>query len=192
MARNNALSSSIDPVGDGGGIGPIDPKAWVDIVYRRNNEQVFRVCMRFAAGDRAWALDRTQDVFMRLLQKAETVQARGDPMGWLYRVAVNTCCMHLRKRNVASRFLAVLGLQPRLVAPSAEATFRSERAVSEVEQSIADLAPNERAVMVLMHLDNRTQSETASLLGISQGQVSKLHAKAVSALRAREWDVDDA
>lgn len=190
MMRNNAADLRIDSMDEGGGA--IDAKGWVHEVYCRYDEQVFRVCMRFANGDRAWALDCTQDVFLRLLVKADTVRAQGEPMAWLYRVAVNVCCMKLRRRSVAGRFLALLQARPAATSPSAETQFRAERAATEAEQAIAGLPVNQRAVMVLMHLDNKTQTETAELLGISQGQVSKLRAKAVQTLRQHDWDLDDA
>ena len=43
--------------------------------------------------------------------------------------------------------------------------------------------------MVLVYLEGHSQNEVASLLGLSKGQISKLHKRALDTLRAREWDV---
>ena len=46
------------------------------------------------------------------------------------------------------------------------------------------------AVMVMVHLEQKSQTETAELLGLSKGQVSKLHSRALAHLRQREWNID--
>jgi RNA polymerase sigma-70 factor (ECF subfamily) len=162
---------------------------WFDEVYRAHAESVFRVCRRFSGGDRDWAKDRMHDVFIKLLERADQVREVGDPGGWLYRVSVRTCFMELRRKR---RFSGVLGAlmgvsdEPSL---GPERLARARRDVGELEAALADLPPKERAVVVLVHLEEKSQTEAAELLELSKGQVSKLHSRAMAKLRAREWDV---
>ncbi len=68
-----------------------------DELYRKHHDAVFRACLRFAAGDRDWAMDRTHDVFVTLAREVDALRDASDLGGWLYRVAVNTCLMDLRR-----------------------------------------------------------------------------------------------
>jgi RNA polymerase sigma-70 factor, ECF subfamily len=187
VTRNNRSQQSIDP--DTRLKRDVEKKAWVEAVYRQHCQRVFRTCLRFSGNDRQWAHDRTHEVFAKLLEKIDVVREREDPGGWLYRVAVNTCFLALRRGRITTRVLAALHLETKTAAPAASG---KERMTTAVENAIAGLPAEERAVMTLLHLDNHTQAQAAELLGMSQGQVSKLRARAVKALRQQEWDVSDA
>ena len=162
---------------------------WGEDIYRRYCQRVFRTCLRFAGSDREWAYDRTHDVFMKFFENIESVQNRKDPGGWLYRVAVNTCFAALRRERIAKGFLGALRLRPTSTGVSSEITFQAKRTISALETAIHALPTPQRAVVVLMHLDDKTQTETAKLLGMSQGQVSKLHSRAMATLKRQEWDL---
>ncbi len=164
-------------------------EAQLDALFRRHLDDVLRTCLRFAAGDRQWALDRTQDVFVRLAEELPSLRDVDDLGGWLYRVATNACLMALRRergwRRVADRLMQALPGR----APSAERQARAERDVSAVEADIAALPARERAVMSLVYFDGKSQSEVAAVLGMSKGQISKLHSRALAKLKARDWEV---
>lgn len=52
-----------------------------------------------------------------------------------------------------------------------------------LKQACARLVPRERAIVVLRFLQEKTQAEVAEVLGISQGQVSRLEKRVLQALR---------
>ncbi len=165
---------------------------WLDAVYRTYNQKVFRTCLRFAAGDRQWAHDRAQDAFVKLVDVIDTVRDRQDPGGWLYRVAVNTCLMSLRRRTLTSRVLSAVRVIAGPLMDEPEPRLRAQRALSELETFIAELPPKERAIMVLVYVEQKSQTEAGEILGLSKGQISKLHARAIAKLKARSWELDDA
>jgi DNA-directed RNA polymerase specialized sigma24 family protein len=61
----------------------------LEAAYRTHSDYVFGVCLKFAGGDRNWALDRTHDVFLRLHDNLTTLRLDEDLRPWLRKVAVN-------------------------------------------------------------------------------------------------------
>ncbi len=161
-----------------------DRLAWFDEAYRAHRDAVFRTCMRFAAGDRAWAMDRTHDVFVKLAESIDTVQGTDDPGGWLYRVSVNTCFMAIRRRGIWQRISDTLSGSTERTSPSAHGQIEARQVLGRFEQALLALPPKQRAVVVLVELEGKSQKEAAELLTLSKGQVSKLRTRALEALKA--------
>jgi len=158
-----------------------------DEMYREHAQMVFRTCLRFAAGERQWALDRMQDVFVKLGRNIDSVQ--DNPGGWLYRVAVNECFMAMRRQKTWGRVKDTLFADEPITARSPEPDVEARQALGRLSQALQALPAKQRAVMVLVYLEGRSQNEAATLLGLSKGQVSKLHKRALETLREREWDI---
>jgi len=169
-----------------------DRQAWLEDVFRRHNERVFRTCLRFAAGDRDWALDRTGEVFMKLTERSDAVQQRDDPGGWLYKVAVTTCYMELRRERTWGRLRGVFAAAQDDTAPGPAGRVHARAALEAIEPVLRALPAKQRAVTVLVDVEGKSQNDAAALLGLSKGQVSKLHAKTRRQLRERGWTVNDA
>ena len=165
---------------------------WLDELFRKHQQDVFRTCLRFAAGDREWALDRSQEVFVTLAQSLGKLGELEDLGGWLYRVSVNACLMELRRekgwRRIVNNWMAH---EPEHV-PSAESQVQARKDVSELELALKSLPTTERALMVLVYLDGKSQSEAAKQLGFSKGYVSKLHKRALARLESMDWEVGGA
>lgn len=161
---------------------------WLEEAYRDHSERIFRTCLKFGLGDRDWAKDRTHEVFLKLAERVGEVQSQDDPGGWLYRVAVNECFMTLRRAKTSNRLLSMLGIEERM-APSVDRAVQAKRDLSSLGAALSKLPAKQRAVMVMVHLEGRTQAEAATLLSLSKGQISKLHKKAMTALAARDWEV---
>jgi RNA polymerase sigma factor (sigma-70 family) len=158
-----------------------------DEMYREHAQMVFRTSLRFAAGERQWALDRMQDVFVKLARNIDTVQE--NPGGWLYRVAVNECFMAMRRQKTWGRVKDTLFADEPIMARSPEPDVEAREALGRLSHELEQLPAKQRAVMVLVYLEGRSQNEAANLLDLSKGQVSKLHKRALDTLRQREWDV---
>lgn len=160
-----------------------------DVLYRRHYVEVFRVCLKFATGDRAWALDRTHDVFLRLAEELPRLRDTDDLGGWIYRVAVNTCYMDLRRGRIWQKIADRLRRATGKVEPSAEPAVQSRRDIAALEGAIRSLPAKERSLITLVLLGGKSQAEAASLLGMSRGYASKLHQRAMKLLDALDWEV---
>lgn len=67
-------------------------------LFEMHKKRVYSLCM-LMTGDVAEAEDLTQDAFIQVFRKLETFRGDSAFSTWLYRVAVNTVLMSLRKRK---------------------------------------------------------------------------------------------
>lgn len=150
-------------------------------LYQRHHQEIFRLCWKFAAGDRAWALDRTHDVFVRLAERLPSL-APGEAGGWLYRVAVNLCFTHLKRGQLWRRMTAFLPGRDETAAPP-DAQVQARQDLAALTRALDALPAKERSLVVLVVLEGKSQTEAAELLGLSKGYVSKLYERALELLR---------
>jgi RNA polymerase sigma-70 factor (ECF subfamily) len=168
-----------------------EANAVLERLYKAHHGSVFRTALRFAAGDRQWAKDCMQDVFVVLAGQLPKLKDIDDIEGWLYRVTVNTALKRLRSAKRRGNFFERLGritIGQRPTKP--EETLQVRRDVHRLEVAIAELLPLQRAAMVLTLFEGKSQTEAAKLLGVSKGYMSKLHSRALAALQRLDWELE--
>lgn len=142
-----------------------DQSAFTALV-RRHEDRVFGIAMRIT-GDRADALDATQDTFVSVFRQAGTFRAEAAFTTWLYRVAVNACRDLLRRRRRAPEPIEEVPERPR---PG----IGTEDVVGlrlELARALAQL-PEEYRDAVLMHdLGALPYEEIAQATGVALGTV---------------------
>ena len=67
-------------------------------LFDLHKRKVYSLCLRMT-GDVVYAEDLTQDVFIQVFRKVATFRGDSSFSTWLYRVAVNTVLMELRKKH---------------------------------------------------------------------------------------------
>lgn len=72
-------------------------RAFNDLV-RRHEDRIFGLAVRML-GDRSEALDATQEAFISAFRQAKSFRGDSSFGTWLYRIAINSCKDHLRKRS---------------------------------------------------------------------------------------------
>lgn len=142
-----------------------DQPAFTALV-RRHEDRVFGIAVR-VTGDRADALDATQETFVSVFRQAGTFRAEAAFTTWLYRVTVNACRDVLRKKR-------------RLPEPTEELPERPRPGIGteEVVGLRLDLAralaqlPDEYREAVLMHdLGGIPYEDIAHETGVALGTV---------------------
>ncbi|MDP7632623.1 MAG: RNA polymerase sigma factor [Candidatus Latescibacteria bacterium] len=73
-----------------------------DVLYDRHHPRLYG-CLRRMIGDPERARDLVHDVFLRLIEKSETIDTRRPFYRWLYSVAHNLSCSELRHGQVRRR-----------------------------------------------------------------------------------------
>ncbi|MEL7371205.1 MAG: sigma-70 family RNA polymerase sigma factor [Myxococcota bacterium] len=164
---------------------PITVDSAADL-YRAHKDRVYRLALRYSAGDIALAEDITQDVFVTLWRHQHAIDGH-DLGGWLYRVTTNRCLSHLRRERLRRTVWQALGLRPRWIDPEPEVVARAD--VARVLDVVRQLPPKERVVFSMRFLDDKSQDEIAEVLGHSKGYVSKLVHRAIKRVRAAGWEV---
>jgi len=158
------------------------------VLFETHKDRVYSIALRYT-GDSAAAMDIAQDTFLKLLSSIR--QFRGDASfeSWLYRLVVNTCLDHHRKRR---RFLPMLDdalddALDRLRAPreSALHDLLREEQEGRVQQVVAQLPEDQRMVVVLRYTEGRSYEEIADLLGCRRGTVASRLNRAHKALERR-------
>jgi RNA polymerase sigma-70 factor, ECF subfamily len=158
------------------------------VLFETHKDRVYSIALRYS-GNSAAAMDIAQDTFVKLLSNIG--QFRGDSSfeSWLYRLVVNTCLDHHRKRR---RFLPLLedGLEEALDifrAPRESALHEMlrEEQTERVQQVVAQLPEEQRIVVVLRYTDGLSYEQIADLLGCRRGTVASRLNRAHKALERR-------
>lgn len=112
--------------------------------------------------DRSAAEDVAQEAFVRLYRRWDKVSRYDRPEAWVRRVALH-CAFSWRRRELdrREREERAVDLREDLTAAAVDH--------DEVIRAVRALAPRDRALIALYHLEDRPLGEVAGLLGISQG-----------------------
>lgn len=155
---------------------------------RRHRDRIHRIALRML-GDVADAEDITQDVVIQLWTGLAGYAGSSAFTTWLYRVVVNRCLNHRRRRP------AVTGGVPADHERGHPATAGPDRRVIDrlrlaaTLESVASLPRAHRAVFVLHQIEGLTYGEVARVLRITEPAVRTRLSRARTRLahELREW-----
>ena len=108
-----------------------------------------------------------QDAFLKVFERWERVVLLDDPVGYLYRTAMNLFRKRWRRASMAMR--RTIGLISR-----DDEIAQIELRV-DVVRAVASLSPRQRTAIVLIDLLDLSSDEAGRILGISPGTV-RMHA----------------
>jgi RNA polymerase sigma factor (sigma-70 family) len=148
----------------------------MDALVRELMPYVGRVCGAIALdrGD-----DAMQETFIAVLRNLRTLREPAAVHGWVRRIAVREAVRAARRGREDPTDPDQLGPVP--VVPVDLAT------VLDVRATLADMSPEQRAILVLRDVDGLSETEAARYLGVAPGTVkSRLH-RARSAF-TRRWE----
>jgi RNA polymerase sigma factor (sigma-70 family) len=160
----------------------------LETAYRKHADYVFGLCMKLAAGDRSWALDRTHDVFIRLSENLNNLNLEDDLRPWLRTVTVNECLLDLRRHERRQRLVGIFGFASDEIPARQERDLAVGRDLVALDRALARLPAKQRVLLGLMYFEGESLTEAADKIGISKGQASKLHKKAVEQLAELDWE----
>jgi RNA polymerase sigma-70 factor (sigma-E family) len=108
-----------------------------------------------------------QDAFLNVFERWERVASLDDPVGYLYRTAMNLFRKRWRRASMALR--RTTGLVPR------DDEIEQIESRVDVVRAVALLSPRQRMAIVLIDLLDLSSEEAGRILGISPGTV-RMHA----------------
>jgi RNA polymerase sigma-70 factor (ECF subfamily) len=144
--------------------GPLD----VEGLSQRYGPMVLRRCRKLLH-DEDEAMDACQDVFVRLIERRETLQARY-PSSLLYTIATNVCLNRIRdlRRRPATACDEML---ERIAAAGRPGASSEARLV--LARLFGRNPESSRAIAVLHYLDGLTLEQVAEHVGLSVSGVRK-------------------
>ena len=141
----------------------------VESLSERYGPMVLRRC-RHLLRDEDEAMDACQDVFVRLLEQRDRLDAR-HPSSLLYRMATNLCLNRIRDRR---RRAATSVEEERLERiASAEEPGGGSEARLLLDRLFGRQPESSRTIAVLHHLDGLTLEQVAEVVGLSVSGVRR-------------------
>ena len=151
-----------------------------------HRQRVLRTAYRLL-GDLTDAQDAAQEVFLRLFKQLDRME--GDPQAWLYRVAVNVCHDHLRRRKPAREATPEAAGDWPDPAPGPLRVLELEERKRLLMEALAELPERERAAVVLRDIEGLATREVAQSMGVEEvtvrSQISMARLKLAKYVRAR-------
>jgi RNA polymerase sigma-70 factor (ECF subfamily) len=138
----------------------------VDVLLRRHQDRVFGLAYRIL-GNRADALDASQEVFVVVFRKAASFRHQSAFTTWLYRLTVNACNDHARRRS-------------RLPQPAEAVDVASPDAIGRADDRMAIAG-----AMRKLPLEQRTAVIMRDLLGLSYEEIAQATGTAVGTVKSR-------
>lgn len=126
--------------------------------------------------DRGLAEDCVQEALTRVHRRWRALQREGNPEAYARRSVVNAALSWRRRRRVAE---VPLPSAADLPAPADSGA----RLDAELIQALRALPPRMRAVVVLRYVEDRSEADTAELLGCTTGTVKSSAHRGLARLR---------
>jgi RNA polymerase sigma-70 factor (ECF subfamily) len=138
-------------------------QAPLEVLLARHEARVFGIAYRIL-GNRADALDATQDVFLTVFRRASSFKHQAAFTTWLYRLTANAC--HDIGRRKARTPMPVEALPNRPNGAEGQPEIRLM-----VEQALRGLPEEQRVPIVMRDLYGMSYEEIASATGAPAGTV---------------------
>lgn len=163
---------------------PTEKTRRFELLLAEHQQRVLRIAYRLL-GKLEDAQDACQEVFLRLLKNLDKIE--GDPQFWLYRVTVNICNDHYRRKPYLME--TPPAIQYADPAPRADRILEQDERKSLLLAGIARLPEREREAIVLRDIEGLTTREVAQILGVEEvtvrAHICAGRAKLVKFVRSR-------
>jgi RNA polymerase sigma-70 factor (ECF subfamily) len=150
-----------------------DDEAFAELV-RRHKRKVFGIAARFAHNDHELD-DICQEIFVKAYQKLKSFRGEAPFEHWVSRIAVHACYDFLRKTRHDRENVSLDGIE---IGTLDNVSARD--AAEILQRAMPRLSADERLVITLLELEEKSVRETAELTGWSESNVK------VRAFRARQ------
>lgn len=148
-------------------------------LFKAYKDRVYSLALYTLNGDTAAAEDVSQEVFVRVYQNIAKFRREAGLGTWIYRMTANACIDELRRRKRCAPWSEV----PVRSTPCS--AIENVEIAAAVRSALTQLAPEQRAAVLLKYFDERSYKEMSTILGCSKGTVASRLSRALRALAAR-------
>ncbi|MBT8493051.1 MAG: sigma-70 family RNA polymerase sigma factor [Deltaproteobacteria bacterium] len=131
------------------------------------------------------ALDVVQDAFIKAHRHLEKFEGNSSFYTWLYRIVMNLAIDHIRKRkrtrhvdygetlanSDGDQAAGDAALLPRILGQNPGKSLARKEIREQLEDALATLSDNHRAVLVMRELEGLSYEEMAQVMGCSKGTI---------------------
>lgn len=142
--------------------GSVEKEAIFKSLHNEYLPMVKQLCLGYVKGDRQRAEDLTQEVYINIWNGLDKFRKDASYKTWIYRIAVNTCLLHLRDRAKQKPTSELQGIQDEM----SEMVENDEAKYQSLYTAIGILPHMERLIMMMI-LEELTYDEIGSITGIS-------------------------
>jgi RNA polymerase sigma-70 factor, ECF subfamily len=159
----------------------------------RHERLVFALAYRMV-GHAEEARDLAQEVFLKAYRALPGFRGEASIATWLRRITINLCLNHCASarhraakagRSIEEQSPDGLSLGVRLADPAPnpeEETLLAER-IELLQAALEELAPEQRAIVVLRDVEGHSYGEIAAVLGLNEGTVKSRLSRSRADLR---------
>ena len=138
-----------------------DSRAFEQIMIA-TERRVALLCWRIL-GDADEAKDAMQEIFLRVFRHLGRFDERRDFMGWLFRITVNVCRDHRKKRKQI--FVGLEEADAVACPDDADARIAAKEELALLTRAVDTLPEKERLALILRDVEEIPTEEVARILG---------------------------
>ena len=144
----------------------VDKGAWREL-YERHHPRLYRFLLRFLNGNEGLAEDITQDVFLKIYDKASQYNSKFAFSTWLFNMAINQAKNEWKKSNRTS-----VGEVPETISEvTPEDLLDADLKRKKIDELLLQLSEEHRETYILRYQHGFSTREVAEVLEISEGTV---------------------
>jgi RNA polymerase sigma-70 factor, ECF subfamily len=147
-----------------------------DNLFLDEHDRLYRA-LYFITGSSADAEELMQDAFLKLWERWDRIHTIDDPVGYLFRIAMNGFRMRARRARMAARRIVPL--------ETVRDPFDDIEVRDDVRRLLLGLPVRQRAALVLTEIFGYSSEQAARILGIRPTTVRVLASQGRAALRRR-------
>lgn len=152
-------------------------------LVERNMDMIFNLCFNIM-NDYDDALDCAQEVFIKVFKNIRGFRFRSSFSTWIYAIAVNTCrdsiSSSYRKRRVS---ISEIGEIQDSAGDTPVSVQEKNEITDIIRQAISGLPEEERVLIILRDMENRSYEEISVITGLKTGTIKSRISRARHRLR---------
>jgi len=134
-------------------------------LIRNNKRLIYKVCSMYISDEFPMA-DLYQEVVYNVWKSLPKFRNDCSESTWVYRIALNTCIVGMRKELRRPKHVPILELKEKLIEPQS-----MEENIREMYKLIYQLKTLERAI-ILLYLEEKSYQEIADITGLTVSNVA--------------------
>ncbi|PLS17155.1 RNA polymerase sigma factor SigX [Bacillus sp. M6-12] len=163
-------------------------------IYDKYHQSLFQFLF-YMVKNREQAEDLVQEVYIRVLNSYSHFEGRSSEKTWIFSIARHAALDYLRKQNRWSqRIFSAFDLTKRPIhdtSPLPEEIAVQNELIQQMYRCLDKCTVDQRSVVILRYIQTLSISETAQILGWTEGKVKTTQHRAIQVLKANMRELSE-